>query len=734
MIKKRIISLLLAMLLALSAAPAALAEEAGVRETDFFTKQPHSSLQYEEMSYEHLELEPFLEETNAIRALLKEPSNEEAVRRRYGALSDRMDLAVTMLTLAMIRSYQDTGDQALAEEVTYATLLCTDMQDAYLLLLQDVLASPCGGFLREQFSDEEIAAFLEYESLSDAERDLVSREAELTSQYLSAYARISVDCQGRTWRQEDISAALLSGELNAEAYASLRTALAQARNQALGEIYLELAELRRELAQLAGYEDYAAYCYEAVHWRDYAPEDLHDFYGAVKSYIVPLYEDLYTLYRSEPAYGTAYTDYSGSAALDLIEPYLGQLSSEMAEAFTYMREQGLYDTDRSRTKGNMVFTTILPSYGAPFYFGNPGSTPGSGIYDFCTTVHEFGHYNHFYWHPCGWLTSDGPDTSEVHSQGLELLFSHFYPEIFGEGSDEVILYELVFLLSNIADGCLHDELEQFVYENGDVTLEQINRKYRQLCGEYGMADPDDPREELYGWVDVNHLFTQPFYYISYAVSAAGAFSFWLDAQDDYFAAVDEYLTFAALDTDVGFQAGFEMLGMDTPLSPAYLEHLAGTMRDVLEVDARLAAIPPVDIIGIEWFAEAAYALYAAGVLEKDGDGCLHPFDTATWDDTAGLLEGMDRTAPTSENGGAAITRLELARLLAETFGVEEAGGTPFPDTGDGLVAALAELEVVSGYADGTFRPQQPITRGEMWTMAYRLLLAVAEPLVEDWAA
>ena len=180
MIKKRIISLLLAMLLALSAAPTALAEEAGVRETDFFTKQPHSSLQYEEMSYEHLELEPFLEETNAIRALLKEPSNEEAVRRRYGALSDRMDLAVTMLTLAMIRSYQDTGDQALAEEVTYATLLCTDMQDAYLLLLQDVLVSPCGGFLREQFSDEEVTAFLEYESLSDTERDLVSREAELT--------------------------------------------------------------------------------------------------------------------------------------------------------------------------------------------------------------------------------------------------------------------------------------------------------------------------------------------------------------------------------------------------------------------------------------------------------------------------------------------------------------------------------------------------------------------------
>lgn len=734
MTKKRLISLLLAALLALSMVPAALAADSDVRETDFFTAQPHSILRFEEMTYEHMELEPFLEEAEAIRALLKSSSNAGTVRQRYDALADRLDLAVTMLTLAMIRSCQDTGDQEMADEVTYATLLCTDMQDAYILLGRDVLSSPCGGFLKERLSAEEIAAYLSYASLNDEDRERISRETELINEYMSAYPQISVEYQGQTWRQEDADAALLSGTLSMEAYDELSTALAQARNAALGEIYLELAELRRELAQESGYDGYAAYCYEAVHWRDYAPEDLQDFYEAVKSYIVPLYEDLYTLYLSEAAHGTAYTDYSGDAALDIIEPYMGRLSSEMDEAFTYMREHGLYDTALSRTKGNMTFTTILFSYGAPFYFGSPGSTPGSGIYDFCTTVHEFGHYNHFYWHPYDWLTSDGPDTSEVHSQGLELLFSHFYPEIFETGSDEVTLYQLVFLLSNIADGCLHDELEQYVYETEDVTLEQINRKYRQLCGEYGMVDPEDPREQLYSWVDVNHLFTQPFYYISYAVSAAGAFSFWLDAQEDYFAAVDEYLTFTALDTDEGFQASFEKLGMDNPLSPAYLEHLAGTMRDVLEVDARLEAIPPADIMGVEWFADAVFELYAAGILEKDEDGCLRPFDSATWDDAAGLLEGLNRTAPTAEDGGAAITRLELVRLLAEAFEIEAVGGSPFADTDDGLAAALAELDVISGYADGTFRPQQPVTRCEMWAMAYRLLLAVAGPLAEDLAA
>ena len=64
MMKKRIVSLLLAILLALSAAPAALAAGGGVRETDFFTDQPHSELLFQEMTYQHMELEPFLEEAD----------------------------------------------------------------------------------------------------------------------------------------------------------------------------------------------------------------------------------------------------------------------------------------------------------------------------------------------------------------------------------------------------------------------------------------------------------------------------------------------------------------------------------------------------------------------------------------------------------------------------------------------------------------------------------------------
>ena len=43
-----------------------------------------------------------------------------------------------------------------------------------------------------------------------------------------------------------------------------------------------------------------------------------------------------------------------------------------------------------------------------------------------------------------------------------------------------------------------------------------------LLREYGLAEEDDPRTEAYSWADVPHTFQTPFYYVSYAVSAAGA--------------------------------------------------------------------------------------------------------------------------------------------------------------------------------------------------------------------
>lgn len=727
--RKKLLTLLLVLSLLLAMCPAGLAAEA--RETDFFTDQPHADVNYADMTYEHLEAAPFLEEMEAIRALLSSGSNAKAVEERFDALTDRVLYLVTMYRLIDIRTYQNATDETAAAELEHTYEVYLDVSDALCLLVRAILESPCAGFLKPQLSEEDQAYYLDYEAMSAEEKALESQEQALTNEYTAAAARITAEVDGQEWDDASAYYAYMDGLIAYEDYVEIADAVAREQNRVLGEIYLRMVALRKQIAQVQGYDSYTAYAYENIYQRDYSPEEIQRFHASVKEHIAPLFSDLLTLWQGEGSSEAFYQDYTGDAALDMIEPYIGQLSSEMAEAFAYMRSHGLYDTGESSAKADAGFTTILDYYGAPFFF----NAPSGNVYDLTTAVHEFGHYNNYYWQSCGWNdSSKSIDLCEVHSQGLELLFSHFYPELFGQDGDAVLNYQLLTITGAIREGALHDELQQYVYATDNVTLEQINREYRRLCGEYGLVEADDPREMLYDWAQVPHTFTSPCYYISYAVSAAGAFAFWLDAQEGtYFDALDDYLAFVALPADMSFQESFQALQMDSPLSETYLEELTGTLRTTLKVEQRLEALPQdvsfSDVTEANWFYEQVRILASLGVVEGYEDGAFRPNEPATWAMAVAVLTRMGAEDLSAEDPDAPILRIELARLLARTLELPAKDGAPFSDTDDGAVAALAELGVLSGYADGTFRPNEPLTRAELCAAAYSLVMAAVDMMM-----
>ncbi|HHZ20528.1 MAG TPA: S-layer homology domain-containing protein [Firmicutes bacterium] len=71
-----------------------------------------------------------------------------------------------------------------------------------------------------------------------------------------------------------------------------------------------------------------------------------------------------------------------------------------------------------------------------------------------------------------------------------------------------------------------------------------------------------------------------------------------------------------------------------------------------------------------------------------------------------------------------ITRAELAKILATAYGLNKTGQTKFSDTkghwAEGYIATLAEKEVFTGYPDGTFQPERPVNRAEIITMLIRM--------------
>jgi hypothetical protein len=72
---------------------------------------------------------------------------------------------------------------------------------------------------------------------------------------------------------------------------------------------------------------------------------------------------------------------------------------------------------------------------------------------------------------------------------------------------------------------------------------------------------------------------------------------------------------------------------------------------------------------------------------------------------------------------ALMTRAQFSRLLWRLAGSPAAAGHPFSDVGPwvhGAVSWMAAENLATGWPDGTFRPDGPLTRAQASRMLYRI--------------
>lgn len=108
-----------------------------------------------------------------------------------------------------------------------------------------------------------------------------------------------------------------------------------------------------------------------------------------------------------------------------------------------------------------------------------------------------------------------------------------------------------------------------------------------------------------------------------------------------------------------------------------------------------------DVASGAWYNNAVSTLTRAGILDGYEDGSFRP--------------------------NASITRAEFTKIAVSFFKhASGASSNPFNDVPDSawyaeFVKAAAELGLIDGYEDGTFRPNAPITRAEACTIVNRTL-------------
>lgn len=343
------------------------------------------------------------------------------------------------------------------------------------------------------------------------------------------------------------------------------------------EIFINLMKVRRDISTEMGMSSYVEYAYEA-RGHDYTPEKMQSYLSGIKSSILPIYSILdYYLFQ-------AYFNTTEEIPLDRISLinnsyYVSQdLSEEYAEIYSYMLGYELFSIEPYKNgRSENSFTTYLEDYDSPYLFvGCDGD-----INDYMTLAHEFGHF-------IDGFINGGEDTSlalmEVSSTAYELLSILPLSKRVGADASKYIFYSKIReSLTTILFQGFYALFEHYAYEipRDEINENTLSEALFKAATDIGLnADAlvENENAGIYSSLDyvlIYHLFKQPFYVESYALSSATALDIFFIELEAEGSGLNAYLDLVNRDEgDLTFEEFLTDSGLLSPFSKDYLKGIA----------------------------------------------------------------------------------------------------------------------------------------------------------------
>jgi hypothetical protein len=177
----------------------------------------------------------------------------------------------------------------------------------------------------------------------------------------------------------------------------------------------------------------------------------------------------------------------------------------------------------------------------------------------------------------------------------------------------------------------------------------------------------------------------------------------------------------------------------------------GEDKTVSEIQVELDAAGIQDILATDWFAGSVTVLIAEGLMTPDANGDFNPYSTldagtavtvfAKILGIANMNDSQEVALQKAQDAGFVsdsvevndvYTRLDVAIMLADALGltvnpVYTQVGFPFNEYATltpwerGVLVAVYNQGIFAGYPDGSFRPDQPLTKAELAMLVDRIL-------------
>ena len=553
---------------------------------------------FRQMPYER----PDMEAMKACYADTIEKLNHAAsyaeAREAFFALQEQEKLNGTMMSLCSVRNTIDTTDAYYEGEMKWLR-----EQNAALIPLrkgyqQALAASPFRAEFEKEFGPQMLKLIDASLKVTDERlmADIV-REGEICQQYQKDSAMASTDFRGEKCNFYGLLKHMESTDRQErrEAYHAWARLYERISPQ-LDAQYDELVQLRDGMAKKLGFSSYTDMAYLSRRRFDYTQADAANFRRQIKEIITPAVAEIREKQRVRLGvdklryYDEALIFPEGNAdpigdmetLVSKAQKMYREMSPETGEFFDFMVKYHLFDLETRPGKRMGGYMTRFAAYQAPFIFSNFNGTSA----DVDVLTHEAGHAFQGYLAmrsiPVSMLSGSTSEINEIHSMTMEHFAYPWMESFFGENCEKYLTAHLIGAIGVLPYMACVDEYQHRVYEKPLMTAHERRQVWRQIEKAYMPwrdYDGEPFLEEGGFWMQKQHIFLYPFYYIDYALAQMCAFQYYGRMKENRDAAWQDYLRLCRAGGTKGY---FELLKEGNLLNPFHDGTVEQSVGHVIE--------------------------------------------------------------------------------------------------------------------------------------------------------
>jgi len=540
---------------------------------------------FTEIPYTRPDLDAFKRQSLALIEQLEQAGDAAQARQTLLKLQDLEAGVDTAVTLAHVRNTIDTTDAFYDAEMTFLNEALPTLIPLQIRYLKALLACPHRAGLEEAFGSQ---------LFSDAETELKVQDEAIMGDKVEeanlrqAYQKLTALCT-TTFKGESVNFYGLLKHMEHPDRAHRREAyqawadLYAAHADELDQQYDQLIAVRVRMAKKLGYSRYTELAYLNRHRTAYGPEDVARFRRQVLDIVVPAvariradqakrigvdklkYFDEAFLFPDGNPDPTGSKDEMVAWAREMYR----ELSPETGIFFDFLAQYELFDLETRPGKRMGGYCTGFQAWQAPFIFANFNGTSA----DVDVLTHEAGHAFAYYTasreQQLAEYCHSINEINEIHSMSMEHFTYPWMDKFFGDKADKYRYAHLCQALNVLPYMMCVDEFQHLIYDKPDMSARRRRQVWRDLERTYmPWRDYDGVPflEEGGFWMQKQHIFLYPFYYIDYALAQMGAFEFYGRMKQDRTAAWSDYLTLCKAGGSKGYLDLLKLARLSNPFA------------------------------------------------------------------------------------------------------------------------------------------------------------------------